>query len=211
MYDYLDMKREICMVLTFDVMFPVQPALLLFIICKPISYNWHHFFNQWAEYPLKIEQLDKSNPSHSFHTKSFHWTICTHCRLWGILDSTVAMNFVHCEVKNVLERQLDRMNNHIIQMTKTTTGIITVIMRLGRWWWWRQRLLRFLLFIINMMQGTYNYIPKTNCVPMEYNVTAILWLQLWIPLMLYPLINVLCCWIYTFWTMCAVPSRVFFL
>jgi hypothetical protein len=43
-------------------------------------------------------------------------------------DSTVAMNFVHCEVRNVLETQLDRMNNDIIQITKTKTGIIMVIM-----------------------------------------------------------------------------------
>jgi hypothetical protein len=42
-------------------------------------------------------------------------------------DSTVAVNIVHCEVRNVLERQLDRMNNHIVQITKTTTGIIMVI------------------------------------------------------------------------------------
>jgi len=39
MYDYLDMKREICMVLTFGVMFTVQTVLLLLTICKPISYN----------------------------------------------------------------------------------------------------------------------------------------------------------------------------
>jgi len=43
-------------------------------------------------------------------------------------DSKVAMNFVHGEVRNVMERQLDRMNNHIIQRTKTMTGIIMVIM-----------------------------------------------------------------------------------
>jgi hypothetical protein len=71
-------------------------------------------------------------------------------------------------------------------------------------------LLMFLLFIITIMQGIYNYIPKTNHVPREYNVTAILWLQFWEPLMLYPLINVLFCCIYTFWSMCALPSRVVF-
>jgi len=38
MYDYFDMKREICMVLTFGVVFPVQTVLLLLAICKPISY-----------------------------------------------------------------------------------------------------------------------------------------------------------------------------
>jgi hypothetical protein len=43
-------------------------------------------------------------------------------------DITVAVNFVHCEVRNVLERQLDGMKNHIIQMTKTTTGIIMINM-----------------------------------------------------------------------------------
>jgi hypothetical protein len=43
-------------------------------------------------------------------------------------NSTVAMNFMHGEVKNVLERQLYRINNHIIQITKTTTEIIMVIM-----------------------------------------------------------------------------------
>jgi hypothetical protein len=43
-------------------------------------------------------------------------------------DSTFAMNFVHCEARNVMERQLDGMNNHIIQITKTAIGINMVIM-----------------------------------------------------------------------------------
>jgi hypothetical protein len=30
MYDYCDVKREICMVLTFGVVFPVQTVLLFF-------------------------------------------------------------------------------------------------------------------------------------------------------------------------------------
>ena len=134
------------------------------------------------------------------------------------------MNFMHGEVKNVLERQLYRMNNHIIQITKTRTRIIMVIMWLGRlwwwwwwwWWWWRwwwwwqwwRRFLMLFLFIITIMQGIYNYIPKTNNAPREYNVTTILWLQFLVPVMLYPLMNVLWCCICTFWSMCAVPSRV---
>ena len=106
------------------------------------------------------------------------------------------------------------MNNNIIQITKTTTGIIMIIMWLvWRWQWWRrQQWLMLLLFIMIIMQGIYNYIPKTNHVPREYNVTTILWLQFWVPVMLYlyPLINVLCCCICTFWSTCTVPSRVVF-
>jgi len=135
-------------------------------------------------------------------------------RFEAYFDSTIAVNFVHCEVKNVLKRQLDRMNNNIIQITKTTTGIIMIIMWLvWRWQWWRrQQWLMLLLFIMIIMQGIYNYIPKTNHVPREYNVTTILWLQFWVPVMLYlyPLINVLCCCICTFWSTCTVPSRVVF-
>ena len=69
MYNYFDMKREMCMVLTFGVGISFTDCLLL-TICKPISYNWYNFSNQLAEYLLKIEQLNKSHSSHSFHTQS---------------------------------------------------------------------------------------------------------------------------------------------
>ena len=59
-------------------------------------------------------------------------------------------------------------------------------------------LLLLLLFIITIMQDIYNYIPKTNNVPREYNVTTIMWLQFLVPVMLSTLINVLCCCIYIF-------------
>jgi len=55
-----------------------------------------------------------------------------------------------------------------------------------------------MLFIITIIQGIYNYIPNTYNVPREYNVTTILWLQFLVPVMLYLLINVLCCCIYAF-------------
>ena len=60
------------------------------------------------------------------------------------------------------------------------------------------------------MQGIYTYIPKTNYVPTEYSVAAIL-LSLFMVLMsLVPVLNLLYFYISTFRSMCAVPNMAVF-
>jgi len=54
----------------------------------------------------------------------------------------------------------------------------------------------------------YNYIglPDTNRVSRVYNDTAVLWLQYLVHVRLFPKINLLCFYINTFRSTCAVPS-----
>ena len=56
------------------------------------------------------------------------------------------------------------------------------------------------------MQGIYTYIPETNCVPREYSVAAILLLLFTVLISLVSVLNLLCFYISTFRSMCAVPN-----
>ena len=60
------------------------------------------------------------------------------------------------------------------------------------------------------MQGIYTYIPETNCVPREYGVAAILLLLFMVLILLVPVLNLLCFYISTFRSMCAVPNMAVF-
>jgi len=60
------------------------------------------------------------------------------------------------------------------------------------------------------MQGIYTYIPKTNYVPREYSVAAILLLLLKVLVSLVPVFNLLYFYISTFRSVCAVPNMIVF-
>ena len=60
------------------------------------------------------------------------------------------------------------------------------------------------------MQGIYTYIPKTNYVPMEYSVAAILLLLFMVLISLVSVLNLLYFYISTFRSMCAVPNMAVF-
>ena len=60
------------------------------------------------------------------------------------------------------------------------------------------------------MQGIYTYIPETNDVRKEYNVTAVLLLLFMVLISLVPLSNLLYFYISTFRSMCAVPIMAVF-
>ena len=60
------------------------------------------------------------------------------------------------------------------------------------------------------MQGIYTYIPKTNHVPREYSVSAILSLLFMVPISLVPALALLYFYDSTFRRMCAVPNMAVF-
>jgi hypothetical protein len=60
------------------------------------------------------------------------------------------------------------------------------------------------------MRGTYTYIPETNNVPREYSIAAILLLLFIVPISLVPALAVLCFYVSTFRSMCAVPNNAVF-
>ena len=60
------------------------------------------------------------------------------------------------------------------------------------------------------MQGIYTYIPKTNYVPTEYSVAAILLLLFMVLISLVPVLNLLYFYISTFRNICAVPNMAVF-
>jgi hypothetical protein len=60
------------------------------------------------------------------------------------------------------------------------------------------------------MQGIYTYIPETNNVPREYTVAAILSLLFMVPISLVPALALLCFYVSTFRSMCAVPNMAVF-
>ena len=64
--------------------------------------------------------------------------------------------------------------------------------------------------IISFMQGIYTYIPERNCVPREYSVAAILLLLFMVLISLGPVLNLLCFYISTSRSMCAVPNMAVF-
>jgi hypothetical protein len=63
---------------------------------------------------------------------------------------------------------------------------------------------------ISFMQGIYTYIRKTNHVPKEYNVAAILSLLFMVPIPLVPALAVMYFYISTFRSTCAVPNMTVF-
>jgi hypothetical protein len=67
-----------------------------------------------------------------------------------------------------------------------------------------------IIITISFMQGIYTYIPETNNVPMEYNVTAILSLLFMVPISLVPVLTIMYFYISTFRRMCAVPNMAVF-
>jgi hypothetical protein len=60
------------------------------------------------------------------------------------------------------------------------------------------------------MQGIYTYIPEINNVPREYIVAAILLLVFMVPVSLVSALALLCFYVSTFRSMCAVPSMAVF-
>jgi hypothetical protein len=60
------------------------------------------------------------------------------------------------------------------------------------------------------MQGIYTYIPETNNVPKEYNVSAILSLLFMVPISLVPVLTLMYFYISTFRSTCAVPNTAVF-
>jgi len=60
------------------------------------------------------------------------------------------------------------------------------------------------------MQSIYSYIPKTNYVPREYSVAAILLLLFMVLISLISLLNLLYFYISTFRSVCAVPNMAVF-
>ena len=60
------------------------------------------------------------------------------------------------------------------------------------------------------MQGINTYIPETNYVPREYSVAAILLLLFMALISLVSVLNLLCFYISTFRSMCAVPNMAIF-
>jgi hypothetical protein len=67
-----------------------------------------------------------------------------------------------------------------------------------------------IIIIISSMQGIYTYIPETNNVPREYIVAAILLLLFMVPISLVPALALLCFYVSTFRSMCAVPNMAVF-
>jgi len=60
------------------------------------------------------------------------------------------------------------------------------------------------------MQGIYTYIPKTNYIPREYSVAAILLLLFMVLISLVSVLNLLYFYISTFRSMCALPNMALF-
>jgi hypothetical protein len=60
------------------------------------------------------------------------------------------------------------------------------------------------------MQRIYTYIPETNNVPWEFIVAAILLLLFMVPISLVPALALLCFYVSTFRSMCAVPNVAVF-
>ena len=60
------------------------------------------------------------------------------------------------------------------------------------------------------MQGIFTYIPETNRVPREYSVSTILSLLFMVSISLVPALALLCFYVSTFRSICAVPSTAVF-
>jgi hypothetical protein len=72
------------------------------------------------------------------------------------------------------------------------------------------RVIIIIIIIISFMQGIYTYIPETNNVPREYIVVAILLLLIMVPISLVYALALLCFYVSTFRSMCAVPNMAVF-
>ena len=71
-------------------------------------------------------------------------------------------------------------------------------------------IISIIVIIISFMQGSYTYIPETNCVPREYSVAAILLLLFMVLISLVSVLNLLYFYSSTFRSMCAVPNMAVF-
>ena len=71
-------------------------------------------------------------------------------------------------------------------------------------------IISIIITIISFMQVIYPYIPETNCVPKEYSVAAILFLLFIVLIPLVSVLNLLCFYISTFRSMCAVSNMAVF-
>ena len=60
------------------------------------------------------------------------------------------------------------------------------------------------------MQGIYTYIPKTNCVPREYSVAAILLLLFMVLISLVSVLNLSYFYNCTYRSMCTVPNMAYY-
>jgi hypothetical protein len=67
-----------------------------------------------------------------------------------------------------------------------------------------------IIITISFMQGIYTYIPETNNVPKQYNVSAILSLLFMVPISLAAALPLKYFYISTFQRMCAVPKMAVF-
>ena len=71
-------------------------------------------------------------------------------------------------------------------------------------------ILVIIIIIITFMQGIYTYIPKTNYVPREHSVAAVLLLLFMVLISSVPILNLLYIYISTFRSMCAVLNMAVF-
>jgi hypothetical protein len=67
-----------------------------------------------------------------------------------------------------------------------------------------------IIIIVSFMQGICTYIPETNNVPREYTVATVLLLLFMVPISLVSALALLCFYVSTFWSMCAVPNVAVF-
>jgi hypothetical protein len=67
----------------------------------------------------------------------------------------------------------------------------------------------FITFVITSVQGTYNHILETNHVSRVYCVAAVLWLKYMVPVMLFPMLNILFFYISTFHSSVQCPIWLF--
>ena len=67
-----------------------------------------------------------------------------------------------------------------------------------------------IIIIISFMRGTYTHIPETYYIPREYGVAAILLFLFMVLISLVPVLNLLCFYISSFRSMCAVPNMAVF-
>jgi hypothetical protein len=70
-------------------------------------------------------------------------------------------------------------------------------------------IITIIIIIISFMQGIYTYIPETNNIPREYIVAAILLLFM-LPISLVLALALVCFYVSTFRSMCAVPNMAVF-
>ena len=117
------------------------------------------------------------------------------CRIWLFLCSCLISCFLGTLLRKCLnDFEMDSTAPVITSITYAFTFHIIII----------------IIIIISFMQGIYTYIPETNHVPREYNVTAILSLLFTVSISLVPALALLYFYASTFRSMCAVPNMAVF-